>query len=163
MTHSDVITDSTFIYETIMGTQEKFDKWFKIPLEKLDADGGFIILISLFPLYECYLRSKYGSEFKFSKGHPVFKTIGRDFKLKEDVAYYFWQTFRNGLLHRAIPDAETKKWILSRKSKAVEFKNDEFIVNPIKLRELILNILKSNLQIWKNDIRLPYEYEEFDN
>src|ERR1043166_7283009 len=85
--------------------REQVEKWFLTPLRKMNGHEGFILLMVLFPLYEKYLRVKHQmkAEAKFSKGTPALATIGRDLHLSEDDAEIFWQNFRNGLAHCALP------------------------------------------------------------
>src|SRR5437870_13643285 len=39
---------------------------------------------------------------KCSEGHKVFKLVGEQINAKPEVAYLIWNSWRNGLLHRAM-------------------------------------------------------------
>ncbi len=159
---------SGFLYvPTQENTRDLVKKWFINPLCEMNRDQGFIIITALFPLYEKHLRFTYADLFegrgrdRFHDGHPIFKKIGKDLNLSEHVSYCFWQLFRNGLLHRAMPQKNMKgiKWQMGEIGVPVLFQSSVFHVDPIKLRNHLLGIIEPNLKMWKNDgIGFPMIY-----
>lgn len=159
-----------FLYvPTQENTGDLVKKWFINPLREMDRDRdkGFIIITALFPLYEKYLRFNHADLFegkgrdRFQDGHPIFKKIGKDLNLSNQASFNFWQLFRNGLLHRAMPKKSMKdiKWQMGEFSDPVLFQSCVFYVDPIKLRDHILNIIEPNLRMWKDDgIGFPMIY-----
>ena len=148
---------SDFQYTPTQETvKDRVEKWFIKPLKKMERDSGFIIIIILFPLYEKHLKFAYVRHFtrsdKFHEGHHIFKVIGKDLNLNEKAAFYFWQYFRNGLEHRAMPTiSDAIKWQMGETGKPVYFKDSIFHVDPIALRDHLLGIIEKDLRMWKDD------------
>lgn len=145
--------------------KDRVEKWFIKPLRKMDRDSGFIIICILFPLYEKHLKFADARHFtrsdKFHKGHPIFKVIGKDLNLSEEIAFEFWQHFRNGLEHRAMPQtSDGIRWQMGKIGKPVYFENGVFHVDPMELRDHLLNIIEQDLRMWKDDgVGFPLIYE----
>lgn len=134
--------------------RELFEKWFIKPLLKMERHDGFVLLYSLFPLYERHLKLNIPNIGKFCEGHIVFNTIGSDLSLGQNQAYHFWHIFRNGGLHSGLPDAEYKppyQYLLQyHTDKPVIFENNTFQVNPLSLRDKILSIINNRL-MWEGN------------
>jgi hypothetical protein len=85
--------------------REHFDSWFVNVLESLyeARDAGFVIMMTIFPLLERYLRQRSGipgendrlTDKFFDELRGIFPALG-----DADQARAFWQVYRNGLLHQ---------------------------------------------------------------
>src|SRR5687767_6751490 len=99
------------VVTVVGGTREpesdsnSIQRWYIDPLMKMQGSTGFLVIMVLLPLYEMHLKvnGHIGNREDFSQGHRVFKVIGKHLGISLDEAYYFWQCFRNGLLHTGIP------------------------------------------------------------
>jgi hypothetical protein len=116
---------------------------------------GYICLEICFVLYEKYLRAsgKISEDEGFSKGHPVFKKIGRDFSVAADIAYEFWNHYRNGLLHRGMPQVSTKHTfcMTEYQDNAIKVCGDQIRINPWKFRDHVVKIIRAKRKIWRDD------------
>lgn len=153
----------------VAGTRElesvstKIHKWYIDPLmEMQEGPQGFLVLMVLLPLYEMHLKVNRHIGYKedFSKGHRVFKVIGRDLGISMDEAYYFWQCFRNGLLHTASPnELESFPYSLRLTGRPIERENGVFHINPFELRNHLIGIIEGDLKKWKSyGANLPETY-----
>jgi hypothetical protein len=137
-------------------------RWYIEPMMKMDGAQGFLVLMVLLPLYEKHLKvnGHIGKDENFSEGHRVFRVIGRDLRISMDEAYYFWQCFRNGLLHTALPnELESFQYSLREEGPPIERKNGVFYINPFELRNHLLEIIMRDLKKWKShDDRIPVTY-----
>jgi hypothetical protein len=145
-------------FEKTKSIGERVSEWFITPLRAIESEG-FIVLMVLFPLYEKHLRvSEHLPAGKpFSKGHPVFKIIGRDLGLSSADAYLFWTNMRNGILHQALPKQEDGfDYVLHCGSNAVEKRDQVFWIDAFALRDHLLEKIEDNLRMWKvDDVKLP--------
>ena len=137
-------------------------RWYIEPLMKMEGDQGFLVLMVLLPLYEMHLKvnGHIGKHEDFSKGHRVFKVIGNHLKISMDEAYHFWQGFRNGLLHTALPKVlESFPCSLRTSGRPIELENGVFHINPFELRNHLIEIIKRDLKKWKSyGANLPVTY-----
>lgn len=147
---------------------DKINKWFVTPLSSFREHECFIILMVCLPLYEKYLRARghIKATENFSKGNAVFKIIGKNFGVSSDGAFHFWQIFRNGLCHRAMPKVKKDRNInykLVRNSvKILEFENNLLTLNPFKFRDFVFDLIIKNISIMKDD-EYPFADEYEDN
>jgi hypothetical protein len=134
--------------------KDRIKAWYINPLLKMKKDDCFICLSICFLLYEKYLTSKYGND-NFSDGQECFKEMGRTFKISSDESYEFWQTFRNGLLHRAMPKLNGKVLykLVSDQVDPIKRTGIHVSVNPWKIRDIITELLlkKQALDMWRDD------------
>jgi len=90
-----------------MTERERFEKWFKEPLESLyeNEHAGFAILMIALPVLERHLRWKSGENEKtrldpngpfYDELIKLFPTLG-----SRAIANDFWESYRHGLLHQA--------------------------------------------------------------
>ena len=144
------------------GVPTRILKWYIDPLRKMEGSQGFLVLMVLLPLYEMHLKvnGHIRDDEKFSQGHPVFKVMGRHLSLSMDEAYYFWQCFRNGLLHTALPnELESFPYSLRTDGLPIERMNEVFYINPFELRNHLLGIIVGDLKKWKSyGANLPVTY-----
>ena len=141
-------------------------KWYIDHLMKMEGSTGFLVIMVLLPLYEMHLKvnGHIGKKGDFSKGHAVFKEIGRDLGIDHDEAFYFWQCFRNGLLHTGIPN-ESESFPYSLRTlgppieRKIERKKVVFYINPFALRNHLLGKIEGDLKKWKSyGVNLPETY-----
>jgi len=151
-----------FYFMTPESNQDRLEKWFFEPLRRMDRDEGFIILMVILPLYERYLRITHSQLFEgdgkgnFYKNHPVFKHIKQELSLKnKENAYHFWQIFRNGLMHKAMPGMDSLKWVLGETGIPVKYEDGWVKVDPLALRDRILTIIKGNKKLWSHGEGFP--------
>lgn len=144
-----------FVVETKDDTwREKVAKWYFKPLRAMKGDDAFVCLGVCFALYEKYLRvtGEMPEGQKFSEGHKVFKLVGAQINAKPEVAYLIWNSWRNGLLHRAMPNGEENvKWQLHGEMDVpVRVEGNTITLNPWLLRDRILKVVEGNREIWKD-------------
>jgi hypothetical protein len=147
--------------------KELIEQWYLEPLEKMSGHEAFVCLAICFLLYEKYLRAVHGlpPDYKFSEGAKVFRYIGEDFGVSEQMAFRFWSDWRNGLLHRGMPKAGGDYiWILTGKQDDVVVeKGNEAWVNPWILRDRIVHKLRQKKEIWRDaDSPLMREFKFID-
>ena len=98
--------------------KDLIEQWYLNPLRKMKDHEAFICLSICFVLYEKLLRyqGEIADDEKFPDGRPVFNTIGSSLRVSKEVAYEIWSHWRNGLLHKAMPAADSKYsaiWVLT--------------------------------------------------
>jgi hypothetical protein len=128
-------------------------RWYIEPLMKMEGSTGFLVIMVLLPLYEMHLKvNKHIKEGeRFTHRHPVLKVIGRDLRISQDDAYYFWQCFRNGLLHTALPnESGSFPYTLREVGPPIERQHGVFFINPFALRNHLIEIIKRDLKKWKS-------------
>ncbi len=147
---------------------DKINKWFFDPISDFGTDESFIIFMVVLPMYEKYLRTKIEfAKSAFSKGSKIFNTIGKDLGLSADASYLFWQTFRNGMCHMAMPKkgATDVTYKLYRDKPFIaqyDESNNEFSVNAFNLRDKVKDLIIHNPNIFKNS-DYPFAVEYMDN
>lgn len=137
--------------------------------------------MTLFPIYERYLRYKTNYEGDFAKTtcgkngikekpaediekiDTIMETIRDDFGLSTEAeARVFWQHFRNGLCHRAaIKETGEYSAILSdhRDDLPVLFQGKKIRLDPLKLRDHLLPKFRNAPDMWKQHrFRIPTVY-----
>lgn len=134
---------------------ERLEKWIFRPLDKMQGDQGFLVLMGLLPLYERCLREEtgMGSKEKFTEGHQVFLLISNDLGIRPDEAYRFWQGTRNTLMHwlgEASISPSNLNWGIIETGPMIEFKADRFWINPFKLRDRLRERILKSAETWNN-------------
>lgn len=115
-------------------------------------------------MYEKILKSKdcINEDENFTEGHKVFKRIGKDIDVSEKVAFDFWQIFRNGLCHRGMPkQIKLLKYELIRNSDFIAKYDDNqkvIKVNAFKFRDMVLSLIRNDINIFK-DTDYPFAEE----
>ncbi len=134
--------------------REKIDLWYFEPLRRMSGHEAFICLVACFALYEKYLRltGAMPGKQEFTKGHKVFQLIGEQIHSDPDTAFLIWNSWRNGLLHRAMPnERQDVQWALDGKQNVPVKKDGATItINPWMLRDRILKVVEANREIWKD-------------
>ncbi len=145
---------------------ERVEQWYLKPFERLNSpNDGFAILTLLFPLYERYLKWKgYIGEEDFTKGHKVFKAVGKHLSVDPDDSFIFWNRYRNGLLHHAAPKAytDTTFAIVRIGDFCIKREGNHLWVNPFKIRDVVLSLVQDSRDMWKDpDYPIPSEFVEY--
>jgi hypothetical protein len=151
--------------------EEKIKRLFLQPFEKLNAyDDGYLILILSMALYEKWLRVK-THEYRirtgkspysgFPKGDPAYEHIAKHFSITEDEAYEFWQMFRNGLLHRALPrKTDGFSYELNTSGTPIRKEGKCFYLDILAIKKVLLPLIQDPC-VWQDDqyALLPETYE----
>lgn len=82
---------------------ELFKTWYVKPLDDIDADGGFVVFIVAFALYERLIIAKLKLENSATTKPEIKRKISADLCLTDHERSKFWNLFRDGLLHEAMP------------------------------------------------------------
>ena len=98
--------------EIINDPKELFSRWYKVPLRIRGdynivphGDGGWIALATSCFLFERYVSAKN----KIDNGksnindEDIFAQLAADFGTDKNTAKKFWDSVRNGLLHKGMP------------------------------------------------------------
>jgi hypothetical protein len=133
--------------------REKVDDWYFKPLRAMGGHEAFICLATCFALYEKYLRLTGAMPDKdFSQGHKVFRLVGEQINTDANTAYLIWNSWRNGLLHRAMPNEKNDlNWLMDGNLNVpVKVEGTNITINPWRLRDRILDVVESERKIWKD-------------
>jgi hypothetical protein len=134
--------------------REKIDQWYLEPLRAMNGDDAFVCLAVCFLLYEKYLRltGAMPEDQNFTQGHKVFELVGKQINADPNIAFLIWNSWRNGLLHRAMPkEKENVQWALDGKLNVpVKSEKSNLTLNPWLLRDRILDVVQANRGIWKD-------------
>ena len=140
--------------------KENFEKWYKLPLEKLyrNPDAGFIIMMTALPLLERYLREKSQTyemlTLKDPEYYDALRIIFPEIQ-SNDVAKKFWNIYRHGLLHQVSLKTADRRNILpegwlSNKGEAVNFDtNQKFIINPQQFADKVIKTIEENFNTFE--------------
>ncbi|HRX30174.1 MAG: hypothetical protein H6582_00015 [Crocinitomicaceae bacterium] len=160
-------TEGVELFPKNESVRHRVERWYINPLDKLDDQhDGFAILTLLFPLYERHLRHLHGNG-AFSENSALVRQIAKDLSLSVSQAYEFWQIFRNGVLHSALPkEKEGFKYTWCLRYDIIEpvvVNGSTFEVNALELKKIILKIVTKKIDIWKNqDDPIPSRYIAID-
>lgn len=139
--------------DTTATRKELIEQWYLEPLEKMGGHQAFVCMAICFLLYEKYLRAVLGLDenYKFSKGSKVFGVVGSDFGVSASLAYSMWSDWRNGLLHRGMPnDGGDYVWMMTSKQKEICVqKGNEVWINPWRLRDCVVGKLRQK-KVWRD-------------
>jgi hypothetical protein len=138
--------------------REKVAMWYFKPLHDMKGHEAFICLAICFSLYEKYLRQTGAmpKEQEFSHDHKVFRLVAEQINTDPNTAYLIWNSWRNGLLHRAMPnEKDDVKWFLDGNLNVpVVIEGANITINPWRLRDRILDVVEAERDIW-NDSEAP--------
>jgi hypothetical protein len=142
-------------FATPKNNWELVEQYYLKPLCAMSGHQAFVCLTICFPLYEKLLRKtlSINDEEKFSKDHKVFKEMGTHWDISTDVAFEFWQHWRNGLLHRAMPKTGDgyRSWLAPNGDKALTVDKDGHLsIQPWLFRDQIVALLEKSKGIWKD-------------
>ncbi len=142
---------------TTKTNNDLIEQWYLNPLRKMKDHEAFVCLSICFILYEKLLRyqGKIGDDENFSSGRPVFDTMGSSLRVSREVAYEIWSHWRNGLLHKAMPAADSKiKFALDRldrsENRIVLVQENHITIDPWGFREFVIHSIEANKAVWKD-------------
>jgi hypothetical protein len=119
---------------------------------------AFVCLTVCLPLLERIIRfeTRSSDDASFSEGSTLIKTLAEKLSLKEEDARDFWQMFRNGIAHRAMPQLYKDRTyeLTLRPSVPVHVAGSHFLIHPWKLRDLVVTLVEQNRKMW-NDTDYP--------
>lgn len=139
-----------------MNEQEALDKfklWYVEPVEKLkelsDGAGGFVAFIVGLTLYERLIYSKLKLIGHKTSSEDFDEAMNEDLKLTDYQRKVFWDMFRNGLLHKAMPKLGKTGYrfhdCFTGYPQFVNEKGYELIhINPWKFTDRVLNEFSEN-------------------
>jgi hypothetical protein len=142
-----------------------FNRWFTEPiniLKKLpNGDGGFAAFMISIPLYERYIISKLKLENKLTDDKNIRNEIANDLNLTDGQRTVFWDMFRNGLMHEAMPKDGKTLWITSSKfTELPEFKtisgHDYVCIDPWKFADRVLSKFTSDHRLITASESFPF-------
>lgn len=146
--------------------RDRVHKWFIEPLMRMQRDDGFIILMVILPLYERHLRVTYSALFRsedesFYESHKIFGQVKQDLNLTtKQAAFDFWRIFRNGLMHRAVPNKKNfARWEMAPTGIPVTYNDSVFRVDPLALRDHLLRLIEPNRVLWSRAEGFPFIYQ----
>lgn len=125
----------------------RFRRWFVEPVEKLkslpDGNGGFVAFMAALALYERLIVARLKLRNELTDEDSVRREIAQDLGLSDNERSIFWDMFRNGMLHQAMPKAGNTEWVFHDSfSGYPEFKTLQgrsFIcINPWKFTDRVL-------------------------
>jgi len=98
--------------------EEKFDGWFVKPIKLLrdelpEGDGGFVAFIATLALYERLIIARLKISNLPTDETSIKQEMSRDLRLTDGQRQIFWDMFRNGLLHQAMPKAGKTNYLFS--------------------------------------------------
>jgi hypothetical protein len=134
--------------------KEKVDQWFFEPLKNMKGHDAFIAMAITLLLYEKYLRvrERLGDGKIFTQGAKTFRIMAEDFGPNPDECFKFWQDWRNGILHRAMPGVEHfEGYIMSGEfPRPLEVDGRRLKINPWRLRDVVLAKVEKDRALWKD-------------
>jgi hypothetical protein len=76
---------------------------------------------------------------EFSEGSKLVKCLAKLLNLSSTDAHAFWQMFRNGIAHRALPKLyKGRSYELAAQSVPVRVFETHFVIDPLRLRDLVV-------------------------
>jgi hypothetical protein len=138
---------------------DNFKRWYSRVLESLykDEHAGFVILMTVFPLLERYLREKSGVH-EGNLTSMFYKELCQIFPVltDESTACNFWQVYRNGLLHQVALSQQKKgggqmpKGWLSSEVKMIRIESPGvFWVNPANFARKVVETIESDFSTFE--------------
>jgi hypothetical protein len=139
---------------------DNFKFWYKDVMIRLfaDRDAGFVILMTVFPLLERYLRQKVKLGNKAPLNDRFHDQLVNCFPelVCKDNAKNFWQVYRNGLLHEVTLSTEDRKgkgmptgW-LSNDKPSIEIELDgSFFLNPVDFAKRVLTLIEDDFSTFE--------------
>lgn len=156
---SDVYAKVTFESDRIMTLQENanenraielFKAWFVKPISTMDIDGGFVAFIVALALYERLIDAKLKLKNKPRDDKSKRDCMSQDLQLSDEQRQIFWDMFRIGLLHQAMPKAGATGFILDRsfteqpKLKYLANGRPVFCIDPLKFYDRVIKEFLNN-------------------
>jgi hypothetical protein len=131
----------------------KFRIWYIEPVEKLkelpNGNGGFVAFMVGIALYERLIIADLSLKGKKTDVPSIQQAMMIDLKLTEKQQHIFWDVFRNGLFHQAMPKSgKTGYWFRHTFSGYPEFieENERTIIciDPWEFTDRVINAFLSD-------------------
>jgi len=139
--------------------KKNFDVWYKAILEDLysNRNAGFVILMVAFPLLERYLREKSGvhDENLNNSFYNELSSVFPELKSAKD-ANYFWNVYRNGLLHQVTFSQKNRQgikmpdgWVSNDVTTISIDNNGNFWVHPSEFAKRIIDTIEKDFSTFE--------------
>lgn len=140
---------------------ENYQSWFVFQLRKLfsEQDAGFVILMVAFPLLERYIRQKIKLPPDQSLNDFFYKELVVLFPVLQDdqVAKWFWNIYRNGILHQVTLSQEDRKgtplpigWISQKYHVPMKIEsNGSLWIHPVLFAQQVLHAVESDFSTFE--------------
>ncbi len=159
-------TTPSFVFEQYsVSDKHRIQDWFIRPLNNMSGEDVFACLILCFPLIESIIRLELKipdtHDVKFSHNSPALKWFAEFASVPEVQARLMWESFRNGLLHRAMINIDMDYELsAARSGRVAEFKGNKVYLYVWELRDSVVKLIeKHHKEIWKNTSSpLPHVY-----
>jgi hypothetical protein len=147
---------SPLVSVTPQTIRERVDDWWLTPLARMDGHEGFVCLALCLPLLERVVRFNVNADDKddFSEGSKLVKRLAKLLApLSQEDAHDFWQMFRNGIAHRAMPRLYKKRTyeLAANQKVPVRAAESHFIIDPQLLRDLVIKLVNQNRKMWHDE------------
>ena len=132
---------------------ENFLIWFVEPINKLkelpNGAGGFVAFMVGLSLYERLLKARLSLSDKKADVKEFQRAMQADLHLNEQQRSFFWDFFRNGLLHQAMPKLGKTNYCFHHTFSGIpEFTNingqPSICIDPWKFTDRVLNEFLEN-------------------
>jgi hypothetical protein len=133
--------------------RDQLERWYFKPLREMKGAQAFPAMILAIILIEKWLRVSQGyGDGEFCQGSKPVRELARLLEVEPDAAYWFWQDWRNGLLHRAMPKAgHFDGYTMSADYKRIiEVDGKHIRVNPWLFRDRVLEVVSKDRDLWKD-------------
>jgi hypothetical protein len=148
--------------KVVSGTQEeRAAKWILDPLAKMADHEAFPSMMISIILIEKWLRRCKGHRGLFSNTSIGVTVLAAEFAIAPDEAFWFWQDWRNGLLHQCMPKL---KWCsgyeISGSGPALAFTGKRLFLNPWAFRAKVIALVNAEANFWNDpEYALPDIFE----
>lgn len=133
-----------------------FKRWYVEPVEILktlpDGNGGFAAFVVGIALYERLIKARLKLQHQPTDDDTVRREIAQDLRLPDGERSIFWDMFRNGMMHQAMPKSGKTDWAFHHSfSGYPEFKtiNGQSVIciNPWKFTDRVLQEFMSKPEL----------------
>jgi hypothetical protein len=133
-----------------------FNRWLVEPIERLKAipngDGAFVAFMVALPLYERLTVARLKLANQPTGEDEIRAAMSGDIGLDPRERSIFWEMFRNGLLHHAMPKAGKTSWLFEDSFSAIpQFKtfggNPVVCINPWKSADRVFREFLADPQL----------------
>jgi hypothetical protein len=134
--------------------KEKVELWFIELLEAMSGHDAFVCLMVCFPLLEAIARYEFNipdDQDLSLRGHEkVLHWFAAFMKIPEAQASEVWDSFRNGMLHRAMVKSDMPYQLTGdRRGRPAEFKDGTLFIYVWDFRDAVVALLqKYHRKLW---------------
>lgn len=147
---------------------DKFTKWYVLAIEKLKempgGNGGFAAFIIGLALYERLIVARLKAKGIKSSPHNRTKEVSSDLGLNDEETGIFWDVFRNGFLHQAMPKPNQKDKIsyalhhnFDGIPKFKDYQDQKVVcINPWKFVDTVINSFLEHPELINSSLSYPF-------